>query len=273
MRLKSVGVTGLFGVFNHEIPLSSVDRVTIIHGPNGFGKTVMLGMIAGVIRGDTSIFMHTPFSEFFLKLEDGSVATVRRVVTKEAQGDTPRVSLEFLFTDANGSTSSVTPLKVHAEIPPSVLRMVDTRVPGPFRVSGSGWIDDTGRRYSVSEILERFPNAALVLPPEYRTSTVFERLSDFKVFFVETNRLGGESAPRRIATPERYWVNDEPVEPVPPRVKQYSDDIVKRIQSVLADYAKHSQESDRTFPERLVRFARNRQAVSRNAKYLVKCPN
>ena len=30
---------------------------------------------------------------------------------------------------------------------------------------------------------------------------------------------------------------------------------MQRIKSVLTDYAKHSQESDRTFPERLVRFA------------------
>jgi len=44
-----------------------------------------------------------------------------------------------------------------------------------------------------------------------------------------------------------------------PRVKQYSDDIVKRIQGILADYAKHSQESDRTFPERLVRFVREKK--------------
>ena len=41
MRVRSIDVKGLFGVFNNEIPINSAERVTIIHGPNGFGKTVM----------------------------------------------------------------------------------------------------------------------------------------------------------------------------------------------------------------------------------------
>jgi predicted ATP-binding protein involved in virulence len=51
MRVRSIDVKGLFGVFNHEIPINSAERVTIIHGPNGFGKTVTLRMIAAVAEG------------------------------------------------------------------------------------------------------------------------------------------------------------------------------------------------------------------------------
>ena len=47
MRIKQVSVTNLFGVFNHEIPLNLDDKITIIHGPNGSGKTVLLKMING----------------------------------------------------------------------------------------------------------------------------------------------------------------------------------------------------------------------------------
>src|SRR5262249_37165297 len=43
------------------------------------------------------------------------------------------------------------------------------------------------------------------------------------------------------------------------RVVQYSSDIIKRIQAVLANYAKNSQERDRTFPERLGHFLRTNQ--------------
>jgi ABC-type transport system involved in cytochrome c biogenesis ATPase subunit len=60
MRVKSINVTSLFGVFNHEILINTTERVTIIHGPNGFGKTVMLRMIAAVAEGTTSIFQQTP---------------------------------------------------------------------------------------------------------------------------------------------------------------------------------------------------------------------
>jgi len=56
------------------------------------------------------------------------------------------------------------------------------------------------------------------------------------------------------------WANyiNEPQQTEPTsRVKHYSDDIVQRIRTVLTDYARHSQERDRTFPERLVRFVRD----------------
>lgn len=44
-RIKQVSVTNLFGIFNHIIPLYMGDRITIIHGPNGFGKTIMLKLL------------------------------------------------------------------------------------------------------------------------------------------------------------------------------------------------------------------------------------
>ena len=78
MRINSIRVKGLFGIFDHEIPLRSAERVTLIHGPNGFGKTVMLRMIAAFFQGDTSVFRHTPFDEFAVAFDDGSSYTVRR---------------------------------------------------------------------------------------------------------------------------------------------------------------------------------------------------
>ena len=41
-RLTKIEVVNLFGVFRHVIPLNLTDRITIIHGPNGYGKTALL---------------------------------------------------------------------------------------------------------------------------------------------------------------------------------------------------------------------------------------
>jgi predicted ATP-binding protein involved in virulence len=48
MRIKEFSVTGLFGVFDRVIPLNMDERITIIHAPNGFGKTIILKMINGL---------------------------------------------------------------------------------------------------------------------------------------------------------------------------------------------------------------------------------
>src|SRR5262249_16370759 len=60
--------------------------------------------------------------------------------------------------------------------------------------------------------------------------------------------------PSQTAYTVASYLRPDDVEPPPSRVKHYSDEIVQRIRTVLTDYARRSQDRDRTFPERLVRF-------------------
>jgi len=50
MRIKKITVKKLFGMFCHEIPLNMDDHITIIHGPNGIGKTILLKMLNALFR-------------------------------------------------------------------------------------------------------------------------------------------------------------------------------------------------------------------------------
>lgn len=45
MRVVKTDVKNLFGIFNHEIPLNIKEHITIIHSPNGYGKTVLLTLL------------------------------------------------------------------------------------------------------------------------------------------------------------------------------------------------------------------------------------
>ena len=63
MRIKSISVRGLFGVFDHTIPLNLDDRITIIHGPNGFGKTALLRIIQSLFLNRIGRLRRTPFRE------------------------------------------------------------------------------------------------------------------------------------------------------------------------------------------------------------------
>ncbi len=40
MKIIKISVDGLFGIFNHEIPLNIKERITIIHGLNGLKITL-----------------------------------------------------------------------------------------------------------------------------------------------------------------------------------------------------------------------------------------
>ena len=258
-RVTRINVTGLFGIFDHEIPLDSAERVTIIHGPSGFGKTVVLRMIAALGRGPKTIFEHTPFTEFRVTFEDGTERIIRRQTPPKTERGGSPVNLAFLIRDRSGAVTQL-PAPELPTLPHSLLREIDQSVPSPYRLREPGyWVDNRGRQFSLSEILEKFPDAGVMLPASFRTRRYFPESLDLPVFFIETNRLGADPSRQERNLDDDGQLTRHPDLHVSrrglsSRVKQYSEDLIDRIKSVLGEYAKNSQDSDRTFPARLVKF-------------------
>ncbi|MHA1784435.1 MAG: AAA family ATPase, partial [Candidatus Helarchaeota archaeon] len=55
LRIKKIFVKNLFGMFNHEIPFNLEKKITIIIGPNGYGKTILLKFLNGFFNRKTKI--------------------------------------------------------------------------------------------------------------------------------------------------------------------------------------------------------------------------
>jgi predicted ATP-binding protein involved in virulence len=248
MRVSRISVKKLFGVFDHEIPLSNSRSVTIIHAPNGFGKTVMLEMVAALGGGETDIFERIPFEEFRIDFDNGTAWTVSRGTSEI--GMPP--SLEYFRIDERGTAEKADV----PGLPDELLDEIDSRVPAPYRRFGSGWVDqDDGIEYTLDEITDMFPPAA-ALAKQLLRAYPKSRFGGLEVFVIRANRL---EAIKPSQTGPRVALNrtsTRTVDTRPPaaRVQEYSRDVVVQIKSALADYAKYSQEKDRTFPERLVRF-------------------
>src|SRR5271155_2702990 len=144
MRLQRVTVKGLFGV-DHDISFPSGESVVIIHGPNGFGKTVMLRMIGALVAGQSEIFQQIPFRQFSLDFDDGS----RRIAFSNSEGppETSKPSVIFQHSSADGT---VRDLKPPGPVSKDVLDLVDPFVPlVRFR---SGWRDGQGRFFSLADV-------------------------------------------------------------------------------------------------------------------------
>jgi energy-coupling factor transporter ATP-binding protein EcfA2 len=78
LKIKGIAVTDLFGVFNHSVDFNIPERITIIHGPNGFGKSALLSMLSSLFQGDYQVFLHVPFAEFTVFFSDGRILSIKK---------------------------------------------------------------------------------------------------------------------------------------------------------------------------------------------------
>ncbi len=77
-RVARVRVWGLLDMFDHEIPLNLDSRITVIHGSNGVGKTIVLRMIYELLSGEPNVLLRVPYHKFELEFASGDKITVQR---------------------------------------------------------------------------------------------------------------------------------------------------------------------------------------------------
>jgi hypothetical protein len=102
MRIRHIAVRNLFGMFDHDIPLNGGDRITIVYGPNGYGKTFTLTLVDELFNPGFEDFYRIPFSELAVGFDDGSTIGL----TKEERNDGE--TLTFTLTPAAGRKKTFT---------------------------------------------------------------------------------------------------------------------------------------------------------------------
>lgn len=68
--LREISVKGLFGRFNYRVRLKD-GGVTVLTGPNGFGKSTLFSLIAAVANRDRKALFSMPAREFSLSFDGG----------------------------------------------------------------------------------------------------------------------------------------------------------------------------------------------------------
>ncbi|WP_413200206.1 AAA family ATPase, partial [Nostoc piscinale] len=99
MRIKQISVNGLFGIFDHVIPLNMDERITIIHGPNGFGKTAILRILNCFFNSRYSELKSIPFKSFRVEFDDNSIIEI--ITNADNVGQSQNNSITFDFYQNN----------------------------------------------------------------------------------------------------------------------------------------------------------------------------
>lgn len=268
MKINKIEVKKLFGVFDHEIPLNAEEHITIIHGPNGFGKTILLTMVNAVFNSQYSRLFKIPFSELIIDFDDSSTLCVKKRIDasiKEVEKSKNGGQLTLWERLKNGGSLTLELSKPRSKPKTAVIKPIDPEnMPIPLRfieqeIAGLEMIDPwnwlykpTGGKLVLDEVLDRFSDK-LPLPlidRDRKNKGEYTWLKEIKnsidIHFIETQRLLRFSSLRsRREFEERNSMI--------PAVVNYFDELAEAIRAKWAEYGDLSQSLDRTFPIRLVK--------------------
>lgn len=255
MRVVGIEVEGLFGLFNHRIELNRSERITIVYGPNGLGKTTLLRLVADLFQTRFVELRRTRFDALTVTLDDGTQVVAYHGPwqptdeTEEEEDESdddvePRVTL---WIDLRIPDSDPVSFPIETVAPRSPLgfplNVIERELPSLARTGPRLWTDRfTGEELTLVEVADRYEEELPILRDIARNS-IPEQLAGFlrqvEVHFIETQRL--LTMHRRGRTGG-----------IAPTVPEYSTHLVDIIQEYLTRSARLSQQLDRTFPGRLL---------------------
>jgi ABC-type cobalamin/Fe3+-siderophores transport system ATPase subunit len=249
MGLIQLRVEGLFGEFTHEIKLNDEERLSLVHGPNGVGKTTLLRIVDAFFNKKYQILRRIPFSTIIVTLTDGDrMQVTRKTAADSSLHQVSRSILEFISLPLHGRSQTwVFRTGRESEVPPS---MMEEYIQELTRISAREWLDSSsGETMDFEQVLDKYSDRLPIV--NHPTQKVPEWLAEFTnrvpVFFIEAQRLQTYASARG----PRLRLHREGSLQVP-TVTVHAEELAETIKRTLANYGDRSQILDSTFPTRLL---------------------
>jgi len=235
MRINKISVTKLLGVFNHQVSFNMEDRITIIHGPNGFGKTALLRIINNFFNSRYSQLCSIPFTEFRIDFDEGSHLQITNCVSKvsKKKKDQPLKFNYHYHTDSKSEDFSP-----DLSVDSNSLGMTYQKFLRSLRRP------ELLKEISLEDDLDRWLDENSVIPKK-EPNWLSELKSSFHVRLIESQRL------LHLPDPPKGRLSWESPSIIS-SVDTYSQELAKNIETKLTEYGVLSQALDRTFPARVV---------------------
>jgi len=271
-KIKQISVTNLFGMFNHVIPLKLEDHVTIIHGPNGFGKTIILKLLSEIFsQADLQLFGRSyetlrtiPFEEFRIDFEDdysfwmkkNARTILVRATPSSFSNEIKQLIPQITFYDSDHATREkifTLDLKLSSTVTPGIpiLSMISSAIP-ELDYTGSNWrLRPTGEELTFEDVLERFGDRLFYIWPRREEPDWLKDIrNSLSISLIETQRL---SSLIKLSAEDSL---------IQPTIVRYSQELAGILRKQLAASVALSQSLDSTFPARIVRPNANYQNVT-----------
>lgn len=262
-RVRRVSVKNLFGWLDHDVELRREERVTILIGPNGVGKTRLLELVAAVAQGRVDQLVGVPFDELRIDFDDDRAVVVRRPADAKPlhapkrgrnhrfhrADPAPVLPVEFLLFVGKHQKARWAPAE---EVGAPGDAAWNLRGPFPWlRSIGAGrWVDArsgdvlTTRQLSAIYGVDEAMLRSGVKLPEWLHKLFDQR----PVHLIETQRLV-----RYRPQTNKHVDPDFDDIPVVLVVNDVAEELARRVETAQSEYARQAQRLEKTYVERLLR--------------------
>lgn len=242
--LSDIIIHGLHGLYNYNIHFKNEQRVYIITGPNGYGKTTILKIIDHVLQCKFWYFFFLKFNKIKIGFQNGRILVIKKESNEEnVNEDVSEVidSKEKITVElyVSGKDSAIESLVLGSTYGARLMRKYSSR----YTTSGSIFND-----LDLDEILER----------EYDTGSdtyLMENGKNIQIFLQEQNCL--------YIQQQRLLTNIFPIEPRNiyekrwgrlnvPEINLIAQELKQLFAEKQREFASKSQEIDATFIKRLM---------------------
>lgn len=243
MKIIEFKIDKLFGIHNYDLKFSLNEHVSILHAPNGNGKTTILKLIKSIVDYDFIFIDQTPFEFLQLHLDNGDIikifkknifSNIMDMNSKEFEKNyrlNQSIEVPFQFI-INGKQFKI---NLNRDINIYISRrtiMYDN--------------DSDANTMSVYDVVKKFN-----ISP-FQSDELMKKYSEYKnklnVHFIEANRIY-----KSIVNMEdnsyrnrRERINEKE------SIRLYSDELNVLISQAKSEFGAKSEQLDRTLPKRVL---------------------
>lgn len=254
-HLVKFSIKNLFGHLDHAVPLNQSERITIVHARNGYGKTVILKLIAALFSESPSTksldaFSRYEFERISFELSDGRTLFVTQEEPKAIQAErTGGRHRRVKFELRRSSKRERGPWSPRRAINSSLgfpLSYVEHRIPELSRVGVQRWLRRSdGVVLDLEDIVEIYGGRMHFLqrlPQIDQPKWLVELRQSISCTLIETQRLTSERPAERRGSEVQIVA----------RVQEFANDLAAKMAAEVKRYATLSQSLDQTFPQRFL---------------------